>query len=559
MRLSDYFTGALANAKVELFQVESSNLSPMHLQWLRDPHVGKFLEARFQEHSTETLLNFVKECEASKTVLLLGIRRVDNQQYVGNIILNWDPNHGVGDIGIMIGDIPSWGRGLAGAAISLMCKLGFGFVGLRKIMAGAYASNMGSIRAFERNGFKVEATFVDHVLQDGNPDSVCMMRLFESEYVELDASEINPDISAQTIHDEWQVQVAKALQRVELDGRCIREDMSVWRQVWDAMPYQPVATQRRMVDYQHDYYLGLGWIVLDASLVIHHDAKPVGLWLLTLGRYKGKTTLSSAGVHLMPPMLLPGLSTKTVKTLCNKTLAVLQQICRALQIPMPPMQWPVLPGLSNGGLSEWQQQLLRNGVLPSTRYELFVDLQRPMPEIRNSFRKSYKSLINKGLDLFVNEVIDESLITPDIWSEFKSLHLEVAGRSTRAESTWDSQCEMIRAGQAFLVTVRDKDTARLVGAGFFQHTRDEGLYAVAAYDRTLFDKPIGHAVQQLAIERMKILGLKWYRIGERRYAQEMPPPSPKEVAIGEFKHGFASHEFVRQEYRWPIGSIAEQE
>jgi hypothetical protein len=106
---------------------------------------------------------------------------------------------------------------------------------------------------------------------------------------------------------------------------------------------------------------------------------------------------------------------------------------------------------------------------------------------------------------------------------------------------------MLGSGDAFLVGLRDPAAQRLVGAGFFQCTRDEGLYAVGAYDRALFDKPLGHAVQQRAIETMKARGLQWSRIGERQ-----PAPTAKEVAIAAFKQGFASHQFCRHGFALPL-------
>jgi hypothetical protein len=112
------------------------------------------------------------------------------------------------------------------------------------------------------------------------------------------------------------------------------------------------------------------------------------------------------------------------------------------------------------------------------------------------------------------------------------------------------QWSMILAGSAFFVSLRDPSDRRLVGGGFFQYTRDEGLYAVGAYDRTLFDKPLGHIVQHVAIEMMQSLGLVWYRIGERPYIQDLPSPTPKQLAIGEFKQGFASHTLARFEYQF---------
>lgn len=113
------------------------------------------------------------------------------------------------------------------------------------------------------------------------------------------------------------------------------------------------------------------------------------------------------------------------------------------------------------------------------------------------------------------------------------------------------QFDMLSAGSAFLVGLRDRIDARLVGAGFFQTTRDEGLYAVAAYDRALFEKPLGHVVQQHAIEVMKSRGMSWYHIGNRPYPQDIPSPSDKQLRIAAFKQGFASHHFFRHEFALP--------
>lgn len=551
MKLTDYLDRKLVNDKVELFQLGESSLSLQHLQWLRDPHISKFLESRFTEYSEETLLQFVRDCETSPNKLLLGIRRSDNSQYIGNIKLHWDSHHGVGDIGLMIGDISSWGQGYATSAISLVCELGFGGVGLRKIVAGAYASNVGSLRAFQRNGFQIEATLADHVIQDGNLDSVCMMRLFHSEYVVTSKVDDSPEV----LMYEWSGWITAALAKSELRVVFRFTKQDAWEQVWQSLTYQPVNYQASTLDYQQIYFTGAGWAMQDFSMVISHDGKPCGIWPLTLGRYKAKTTISTAGAALMPPLLMASLGAKSVKNIYTKALHFLQELCIQLQIPMPTLQCPADALTASNGLTEWQQQLLRHGVLSIDRHELFVDLSLTMAEIRNTFRKSYKSLINKGLTLFNNEVLDARQLSRSSWEEFKNLHFEVAGRKTRGEASWDKQYEMVLGGAAFLVTARDRASGRLVGAGFFQHTRDEGQYAVAAYDRNLFDQPIGHAVQQLAIERMRALGLKWYKIGERRYPQEMPPATSKEIAIGEFKHGFASHVFTRQEYKWPVREL----
>ena len=125
----------------------------------------------------------------------------------------------------------------------------------------------------------------------------------------------------------------------------------------------------------------------------------------------------------------------------------------------------------------------------------------------------------------------------------------VSGRITRNNLTWDKQYQMIKLGQAFLITLHGTKDGKLVGCGFFQHTKDEGMYAVAAYDRTLFNKPLGHVVQQAAIEHMKTLGLKWYKLGDRLYANNSISASKKEIDISIFKEGFSTNMMPRFELK----------
>ncbi len=86
---------------------------------------------------------------------------------------------------------------------------------------------------------------------------------------------------------------------------------------------------------------------------------------------------------------------------------------------------------------------------------------------------------------------------------------------------------------------------QMVGGGFFSTSRDEGQYSVGAYDRSLFDKPLGHVVQYRAIEEMRGRGIRWYKLGARPYLSDIPIPTDKEMSISDFKQGFASHIFPR--------------
>ena len=165
-----------------------------------------------------------------------------------------------------------------------------------------------------------------------------------------------------------------------------------------------------------------------------------------------------------------------------------------------------------------------------------------MEDIKASIRKSYKPLISSGLKQWAIELMDER--NDVIWQEFRRLHLQVSGRVTRSDETWENQHRSIETGNEILIYLRNSDN-RMVGGGLFNLTKDEGSYSVGVYDRSLFDKPLGHVVQFKAIEEMKNRGLRWYSIGKRFYRTDTPIPTQKEISISEFKHGFATHLFPK--------------
>lgn len=347
----------------------------------------------------------------------------------------------------------------------------------------------------------------------------------------MDFSTLNPEIRSNV--QLWMEQSGLlALLRVE--------QPDAWQTVWINLASQPVAYAASMIDYQHAYMRSSGQSVADVSMVLLNDGKPCGIWPLTL-TLGDSSKLSSLGTPILPPVFIANLSPRTIKKITSTALRFVVNVKKILLQPVADSQGSIAPHAICAGLSEWHQQLLSMGAAVNVKHDLYIDLTLSMDEIRAGFRKSYRPLISAGLKTWTSEVMDSTCPNAVIWEEFKLLHRQVAGRITRSDKTWDIQYQMILRKEAMLVHLHDAASQnRLVGAGFFQFTRDEGLYAVAAYDRELFDKPIGHVVQQRAIETMKQLGLRWYQIGERLYPSDNPKPTEKELSISLFKQGFAS-------------------
>jgi FemAB family protein len=321
----------------------------------------------------------------------------------------------------------------------------------------------------------------------------------------------------------------------------LRETSSLeWEQVLEQAAYVPVSYSQAMINYQGAYFGGLSKAWQDCSLVLFNDRKPCAVWPISVALNDSRWSISSAGDAVVGPLFSRHLSNKSVKSLVTACAGFLNAFAAQVGCDIRYQE----SFRDSDGLSEWYLRTVQEAPPKAVKHDLYIDLRPDLTSIRGHFRKSYKPLISSGEKLWQVAVSCKS--EPSVWEEFRLLHLAVAGRETRTLQSWDAQLQAIAAQAAFLVYLRDPD-GRMVGGGLFHITRDEGLYAVAAYDRALFDKPLGHVVQYHAILEMKKRQLRWYKLGSRVFQGDEPQPSPKELSIAEFKQGFASHVFPRIE------------
>ncbi len=316
------------------------------------------------------------------------------------------------------------------------------------------------------------------------------------------------------------------------------DDAGLWAETCKRLHFHPANYLGSALDYQLAYQRGQGGNWQDASSVLHCDNKPVAIWPLSVSERNGAAILSAQGMPVMPPLFVAECSERTRKKITAECLRLAQLLADRLKVS----KWYSAPAfLDQTGISNWQLLSMEKGAGCAVRHELYVDLRLTLAEIKSKFRKSFRSLITSGERMWRVELL-HSPGDGHTWDEFRALHVEVAGRVTRSLESWQIQHQALVADEGFLVVLRSAD-GRMVGAGYFMCSSDEGVYAVGAYDRSLFDKPIGHVVQYRAIEELKRRGCKWYRIGTRPYLSDDPPPTEKELAIGYFKEGFSSHVF----------------
>ncbi len=310
-----------------------------------------------------------------------------------------------------------------------------------------------------------------------------------------------------------------------------------WNSVLQNSSYVPVDYTETFIDYQEAYWTGCSNQFVECSAIIYNDNQPCAVWPVSLKNNGGQWTIGSLGGHLLPPQFKSDLARKTQK----KVTATCMDIAKAATCTLGCSHLiSRVPFTNELGLDHWYQRSIIDAIGVSVSHDLFIDLSQDLAQIKSRIRKRYKSLISAGQKLWKANIL--TCRDDVVWAEYQNLHQEVSGRITRSPESWDKQLNAIANEDAFLIYLRD-DNGRMIGGGLFHFTKDEGLYAVGAYDRSLFDKPLGHVVQFLAIQELKARGVRWYKIGYRPFPIDNPKPTDKELSIGDFKQGFASHMF----------------
>jgi ribosomal-protein-alanine N-acetyltransferase len=168
----------LEGERLILRDLEPADAGGRYLEWMGDPEVMKYLESRFTAYAHDDLLAYIQAARQDPAVRLLGIVRREDGRHIGNLKLGpIDHQHGRADIGILIGERDCWGKGYGTEAVATVSAWAFTALALRKLTAGAYSSNVGSIRAFQRAGFHVEATRSQHYVSgDQIVDAVLLAR-----------------------------------------------------------------------------------------------------------------------------------------------------------------------------------------------------------------------------------------------------------------------------------------------------------------------------------------------------------------------------------------------
>jgi [ribosomal protein S5]-alanine N-acetyltransferase len=138
-----------------------------YLKWLNNRKVVMYSEQRHKEHTAKTQFDFL--CSFGGDNQIWEIVVAGNT--IGAITAYRNTPNKTANLGIMLGEPRTWGRGYGPEAWDAVCQYLFED-DIRKVEAGCMACNEAMIKVLTKCGFTHEATMPNYFLFNGNPEDM---------------------------------------------------------------------------------------------------------------------------------------------------------------------------------------------------------------------------------------------------------------------------------------------------------------------------------------------------------------------------------------------------
>jgi ribosomal-protein-alanine N-acetyltransferase len=130
------------------------------VRWLNNKDVVRFSEQRHQTHTFDSQLTYLSSfLNAPHKIYEIHCAG----DMIGTITAYIDINNSVADLGILIGETSSWGKGLGTEAWKLLCDMLL-VTGIRKIEAGMMGCNYGMISICKKTEMHLDGFRDDHFM-----------------------------------------------------------------------------------------------------------------------------------------------------------------------------------------------------------------------------------------------------------------------------------------------------------------------------------------------------------------------------------------------------------
>ena len=143
----------LRSARFALRTLLPEDVSQRYVDWLNDPEINRYLEVKTPQ-TFESVRAYVAGHDL-RTGFLFGIFDGE-KRHIGNISLIIEERHGLGIVGVTIGERDYWGRNVVQEARQAVIDYAFDELELFKLSGGCKSSNNPAVYNYRRQGWKLD-------------------------------------------------------------------------------------------------------------------------------------------------------------------------------------------------------------------------------------------------------------------------------------------------------------------------------------------------------------------------------------------------------------------
>jgi [ribosomal protein S5]-alanine N-acetyltransferase len=176
-------TPPLATRRLVLEPFAERHLSDIYVGWLQDPRVVQFSDQRFRRHTLDSCREYARSFDSGPNYFWAILLRGDPSRHIGTMTAYVDEPHRVADIGILMGDTSTWGRGFASEAFVAACDYLFRKTTMRKITAGTIEPNAGMIGVMKKAGMVEDGRRTGQALWNGEAVDVVHSAVFRDAWL----------------------------------------------------------------------------------------------------------------------------------------------------------------------------------------------------------------------------------------------------------------------------------------------------------------------------------------------------------------------------------------
>jgi RimJ/RimL family protein N-acetyltransferase len=176
MKLNKNQSNNIQGKDVLLVNFTENDITDDYISWLNDSVVLQYSNQRFFSHDYQSCKKYFQSFEKSKN-LFLAIRVKKTSVIIGTLTVYFNEDHGVADIGIMIGNRDEWGKGHGQDAWDTILSWLLNNQNVRKVTAGTLACNIAMRNIIKKSGMRIEGVRNEQEIVNGEPQDVILFAI----------------------------------------------------------------------------------------------------------------------------------------------------------------------------------------------------------------------------------------------------------------------------------------------------------------------------------------------------------------------------------------------